>query len=183
MKVFSHLVISFSIKTRIIHDCVILYCLFIIVFLSCMHPEITLSLAVLKKNFNLNYNMTFIRIVLFCFVVSLTTQGQILNKKNLTAYDGFFKFFYEKENDKIYLEVDSLKTEFLYINSLASGIGSNDIGLDRGKLGQERLVYFKKAGNKLLLIQPNLKYRANTKNDLERKKYRTGLCQISSFWV
>jgi hypothetical protein len=134
-----------------------------------MHPEITLSLAVLKKNFNLNYNMTFIRIVLFCFVVSLTTQGQILNKKNLTAYDGFFKFFYEKENDKIYLEVDSLKTEFLYINSLASGIGSNDIGLDRGKLGQERLVYFKKAGNKLLLIQPNLKYRANTKNDLERK--------------
>jgi hypothetical protein len=52
---------------------------------------------------------------------------------------------------------------------LASGIGSNDIGLDRGQLGNERLVYFKKAGNKLLLIQPNLKYRANTDNKLEKK--------------
>ncbi|WP_370003664.1 zinc-dependent metalloprotease, partial [Winogradskyella sp.] len=59
--------------------------------------------------------------------------------------------------------------ELTYKNSLASGVGSNDIGLDRGQLGSERVVYFQKAGNKLLLIQPNLKYRANTDNELERK--------------
>ncbi|MGB5376844.1 zinc-dependent metalloprotease, partial [Muriicola sp.] len=42
-------------------------------------------------------------------------------------------------------------------------------GLDRGQLGNEQVVYFKKAGNKLLLIQPNLKYRALTENALEKK--------------
>ena len=62
-----------------------------------------------------------------------------------------------------------LDKEFLYVNSLAQGVGSNDIGLDRGQLGNERVVKFQKAGNKLLLIQPNQNYRAITDNDLERK--------------
>ena len=53
--------------------------------------------------------------------------------------------------------------------SLSSGIGSNDIGLDRGQLGNEQVVHFKKAGQKLLLVQPNLTFRALTDNDLERK--------------
>ena len=108
--------------------------------------------------------------ILFCFVsISFQLQAQVLNKKNLKAYEGYFDFYYEESTDKIYLKVEKLNNEFLYVNSLASGIGSNDIGLDRGQLGNERLVYFEKAGNKLLLIQPNLKYRANTKNALEKK--------------
>jgi len=107
---------------------------------------------------------------LFCFVsVNFLIQAQILNKKDLKSYEGFFDFYYEESTDKIYLKVESLNKDFLYVNSLASGVGSNDIGLDRGQLGNERLVYFKKAGNKLLLIQPNLKYRANTDNKQEKK--------------
>src|SRR5690606_30114250 len=50
-----------------------------------------------------------------------------------------------------------------------SGVGSNDIGLDRGQLGSTRLVKFVKAGNKLLLIQPNQRFRAITDNVQERK--------------
>ena len=57
----------------------------------------------------------------------------------------------------------------MYVNSLSEGIGSNDIGLDRGQLGNTRIVKFMKAGNKLLLIQPNQDYRAITDN-LEEKK-------------
>ncbi|MCA0153210.1 zinc-dependent metalloprotease [Winogradskyella vincentii] len=101
--------------------------------------------------------------------INFTINAQILNKKNLQTFEGYFDFYYEESTDKIYLKVENLNKEFLYVNSLASGIGSNDIGLDRGQLGNERLVYFQKAGNKLLLIQPNLKYRANTENELERK--------------
>lgn len=107
---------------------------------------------------------------LFCFVCfSFQLQSQVLDKKDLKIYEGYFDFYYEESTDKIYLKVKKLNKEFLYVNSLASGVGSNDIGLDRGQLGNERLVYFKKAGNKLLLIQPNLKYRANTDNKLEKK--------------
>lgn len=102
-------------------------------------------------------------------LLSLAISAQISTNKGLQSYEGFFDFYYEESTDKIYLKVEKLNEEFLYINSLASGVGSNDIGLDRGQLGNERLVYFQKAGNKLLLIQPNLKFRANTDNAQEKK--------------
>ena len=99
----------------------------------------------------------------------LSSQESFSEKsKKYTSYDGFFNFFYDESQDKVYLKVDSLEKEFLYVYSLSSGIGSNDIGLDRGQLGNEQVVYFKKAGNKLLLVQPNLRYRALTDNALER---------------
>ena len=101
-----------------------------------------------------------------CF---MSLNSQILGKSGLQEFKGYFDFYYEESSDKIYLKVDRLEDEFLYVNSLASGVGSNDIGLDRGQLGQDRVVKFVKAGNKLLLVQPNQNYRANTDNDLERK--------------
>ncbi len=69
----------------------------------------------------------------------------------------------------MFLEVDKVDVEFLYVNSLAAGVGSNDIGLDRGQLGQERVVKFQKHGSKLLLIQPNYGYRAVSNNNDEVK--------------
>ena len=92
-----------------------------------------------------------------------------LEKTNANSYNGFFSFEYQESNDKILLKVSELDKEFLYVNSLSEGIGSNDIGLDRGQLGRRRIVKFQKAGDKLLLVQPNYKYRATTKNTLEKK--------------
>lgn len=89
--------------------------------------------------------------------------------KTYQKFKGFFNFYYNDEDGKLYLEVKDLEKDFLYVNGLSSGVGSNDIGLDRGQLGGRRVVYFKKAGGKLLLIQPNLTYRAITDNELERK--------------
>lgn len=90
-------------------------------------------------------------------------------KKDFQKFEGLFDFYYDSKTDKIYLEVPQLENEFLYVSSLSSGIGSNDIGLDRGQLGNEQVVFFRKAGNKLLLVQPNLKFRALTDNALEKK--------------
>ena len=102
--------------------------------------------------------------------ISLSTQSQFLDKKgDLKNYEGFFNFFYSEKDDEIYLEVKNLDQEFLYVHSLATGVGSNDIGLDRGQLGNESVVRFIKAGNKLLLVQPNLRYRAVTDNEQERR--------------
>ncbi len=111
-----------------------------------------------------------ILLLLWIGVVSHTVNAQFLQqKKNLATQQGYFNFHYEAEKDKIYLEVDKLNTEFLYVYSLASGLGSNDIGLDRGQIGDGVIVKFIKTGNKLLLIQPNQEYRAITTNDLEKK--------------
>lgn len=106
----------------------------------------------------------------FAFLSLTTVSAQFSEKKkDFVKYEGLYDFYYDESQDKIYLEVNDLHKEFLYVYSLSSGIGSNDIGLDRGQLGNEQVVFFKKAGNKLLLVQPNLKYRAITDNVLERK--------------
>lgn len=110
----------------------------------------------------------FILLVVFLSCQFITSQFSE-KKQDFKKYEGFFDFYYDEESDKIYLEVKKLNEEFLYVYSLSSGIGSNDIGLDRGQLGNEQVVFFKKAGNKLLLVQPNLKFRALTDNELERK--------------
>ncbi len=102
--------------------------------------------------------------------VCVNTYAQFTDKSSeYQKFKGFFDFYYDDKKDKIFLEVDKVDEEFLYVYSLSSGIGSNDIGLDRGQLGNEQVVYFKKAGTKLLLVQPNLRYRALTDNKLEKQ--------------
>ena len=91
---------------------------------------------------------------------------------NTELYTGFFNFNYHSQKDQLFLSVDKLDQEFLYVNSLSQGIGSNDIGLDRGQLGKNRIVYFTKTGNKLLLVQPNLKYRSTSDNLLEQRSIK-----------
>ena len=86
-----------------------------------------------------------------------------------TDYEGFMNFSYNDDSGKIILEINNLDSEFMYINSLSRGVGNNDLGLDRGQLGNSRLVYFTKRGNKILLIQPNLRYVSNSSNYLENK--------------
>ena len=101
-------------------------------------------------------------------LITSLTFSQNAKDKTLKNYKGYFNFSYDESEDKILLEVKDLEKEFLYVSSLSSGIGSNDIGLDRGQLGGDRVVKFIKTGNKLLLIQPNQDYRALTDNVLER---------------
>ncbi|RZP00786.1 MAG: DUF5117 domain-containing protein [Flavobacteriales bacterium] len=109
---------------------------------------------------------------LIVFLVFISGFSQSILDKELVKFEGFFDFYYDTATDKIYLEVEKLDSDFLYISSLATGIGSNDIGLDRGQLGNERLVSFQKAGNKLLLIQPNLSFRATTDNKAEENSIK-----------
>lgn len=83
-------------------------------------------------------------------------------------YPGFFDFYYEASTGRLLLEIERFDEEFLYVSSLATGVGSNDIGLDRGQLGDTRVVRFERLGNKVFLTQINLDYRAESDNELER---------------
>lgn len=98
-------------------------------------------------------------------------------------HEGFFNFTWDDEKGKIILEIpaDRLNEDFLYVNSLSAGIGSNDIGLDRGQLGDDRIVRFEKVGPRILLIQRNLDYRAISDNELERKAVEEAFAQ-SVIW-
>ncbi|MEO8025174.1 MAG: zinc-dependent metalloprotease [Bryobacteraceae bacterium] len=82
---------------------------------------------------------------------------------------GFLPMYWDAKTGKLWLEVDRAGNEFLYISSLPAGIGSNDIGLDRGQLSGTRIVKFERSGPKLLLVQQNESFRAISNDPAERK--------------
>lgn len=111
----------------------------------------------------------------------ISAFGQSPDFSKMVKKEGFVPFYLDEEKGKIYLEIQSLDTEFLYVNSLTAGVGSNDIGLDRGQLGDTRIVEFRKSGNKLFLIHKNYGFRAYTDNPSEAKSIKDAFAE-STLW-
>ncbi|NJC27569.1 zinc-dependent metalloprotease [Neolewinella antarctica] len=100
---------------------------------------------------------------------------------SLEKMEGYFDFYWSDEEGKVYLEVKNFDEDFLYVNSLAAGLGSNDIGLDRNQLGDSRVVQFRRVGPKVLLVQRNLDYRAVSDNPDEVASVRDAFAQSVLF--
>ncbi len=111
------------------------------------------------------------------------TSGTGIEAKvsGMKKFPGYFEFYFDEKQDKIFLVIDKLNTDFLYVESLTAAIGSNDIGLDRNQLGRERVVKFDRRGPKVLLIEGNLDYRAISDNEKERKAVEESFAQ-SVIW-
>ncbi len=101
--------------------------------------------------------------------------------KSMDKMTGFFNMYWDSASGKLWLEISKFDQEFLYVNSLTAGVGSNDVGLDRGQLGNERIVYFHRVGPKILLIQPNYSFRATT-SDPNEKQSVTDAFAKSTLW-
>ena len=82
---------------------------------------------------------------------------------------GFFNLYWNNSTGQMFWEIDSLNTEFLYQVSMASGLGSNPVGIDRGQLSGTYVLSAKRIGPRLLLMQPNYRFRASSTNELERQ--------------
>ncbi len=89
--------------------------------------------------------------------------------KDAQKLAGYFNLYWDTKAGKLWLEIDKWDMEFLYQSSLAAGVGSNDIGLDRGQMGETRIVRFERSGPKVLLVQENLNFRA-VSNDNDEKR-------------
>ncbi len=89
--------------------------------------------------------------------------------KDAQRLTGYFNLYWDAKAGKLWLEIDKWGTEFLYQSSLPAGVGSNDIGLDRGQLGVTRIVRFERSGPKVLLVQENLNFRA-VSDDKDEKR-------------
>src|SRR5690606_22142074 len=66
--------------------------------------------------------------------------------KGLTRLDGLFPLYHDEAGGLLYLEIPRLEADFLYQISLPAGLGSNDVGLDRGQLGETYVVRFERVG-------------------------------------
>ena len=120
-------------------------------------------------------NCTLSLVFLLLWSVSGSVCAQDFSK--MTKKEGFVPFYLDEEKGKIYLEIPFFDQELLYVNSLTAGVGSNDIGLDRGQLGDTRVVEFRKTGNKVLMVHKNYDYRAYTENPYEAKSIKDAFAE------
>src|SRR5215471_545445 len=88
---------------------------------------------------------------------------------SMQKFPGYFPFYWDAKAGKLWLEIDKWGSEFLYVESLPAGLGSNDVGLDRGQVGQAHVVRFERIGPRVLLIVSNEGFRADSENADERR--------------
>ena len=72
--------------------------------------------------------------------------------------DGFVPLYWDEAGGRLWMEVPKLNTEVLYSTGIAAGLGSNDIGIDRGALAGSRIISFERVGPRILVVQPNYRY-------------------------
>ena len=130
--------------------------------------------------------------LVFCLVTLAATclaahpdgsQTPTISEKTTGAekLPGYFNLYWDAKQGKLWLEIDKWSTEFLYQTGLPAGIGSNDIGLDRGQLGKTAIVRFERSGPKVLLIEENLEFRAVTGDADERRSVHDSFAE-SALW-
>jgi len=114
--------------------------------------------------------------------VGVTNMPTITEKTaGMQKLPGYFNLYWDAKQGKLWLEIDKWGSAFLYQSGLPAGIGSNDIGLDRGQLGATRIVRFDRSGPKVLLIQENLEYRAVSSDPDERRAVHDSFAE-SALW-
>jgi len=105
-------------------------------------------------------------------VIGFLPVAQATDNLDLAAFDrldGFIDLYWDADSGRILIDVEKIDEPFIYQSSLSRGVGSNDLGLDRGQLGATRVVRFVRSGPKILLIEDNLAYRAVSDNADERQ--------------
>lgn len=115
----------------------------------------------------------------FLFAQKLPTVEE--KTSGLKKYEGFINFYWDDATGKIWFDINKLDSEILYITSLPAGLGSNDIGLDRGLLGETKIIKFNRVGRKILMIQQTYKYRAVTNDKAEQRAVDESFAQ-SVIW-
>lgn len=94
---------------------------------------------------------------------------------------GFLPFELDPATDRLSLSLPPHGEEFLYLVSLPRGVGSNDIGLDRGQLGNERILRVERHADRVLLVEPNLRYQARQAGEAEARAVRDSFAE-SVIW-
>jgi hypothetical protein len=101
---------------------------------------------------------------------------------------GLLTFYLDRQKGKVWLEVPPATGKngevgsYLYQEALLSGLGSNPVGLDRGQLGDTRIVTLRRVGGRVLIEQPNLRFRALSEDPAEQQTVRESFA-TSILWA
>jgi hypothetical protein len=95
--------------------------------------------------------------------------------------DGFFPLYWDERAGQLWMEISRFNTEVLHSTGYGAGLGSNDIGVDRGALAGSRIVSFERVGPKILMAAPNLQFRALSGNPAEARTVKDAFAR-SVMW-
>jgi len=95
----------------------------------------------------------------------------------MRSLPGFVGLYWDEVEGRLLLEPGAFDTPLLWIEALAAGLGSNDVGLDRGQLGEPRVVEFRRAAGRVLLVAPNLAWRSSSADPIERAAVRDSFAE------
>ena len=107
------------------------------------------------------------------YLLLASAPGHVQDKPPALAeyqpFEGFVDTWWDEDSGRMLVRVEAFDAPFIYQSSLPRGVGSNDLGLDRGQLGSTKVVRFLRSGPKVLLVEDNLQYRARSDNEDERQ--------------
>lgn len=112
--------------------------------------------------------------------VVVSEEGPSIAERSMFM-PGFLPLYWDSGEGRLYGDIHGLTGPFIYYNGLSHGVGSNDLGLDRGRLGDAHLVQLDQVGKKVLLTAVNTKYTARSDNTAERRAVEEAFAQ-SIIW-
>ncbi|MGB6231488.1 MAG: zinc-dependent metalloprotease [Litorimonas sp.] len=110
--------------------------------------------------------------VLFAACQPATTASDPLAGTELR--EGFLDLHVDASSGKVFATLpapgeDGIALQAIHTARLTAGLGSNPVGLDRGWGDSGKVIVFRRRGDRVVLEQPNLRYRANPDNPLEAR--------------
>jgi hypothetical protein len=100
---------------------------------------------------------------------------------SMRKLDGFFPLYWDSTAGQLFMEIPRLNTEVLHLMGFGAGLGSNDIGIDRGGFQGSRIVTFERVGPRVMMVQPNYDYRSSSTNPAEVRAVRDAFAR-SILW-
>ena len=99
----------------------------------------------------------------------------------LERMDGMLPLYWDSDLGQLWMEIPQLDVEMIHFVGYGAGLGSNDLGLDRGALRGSRIVKFERVGRKVMMVQPNYRFRASSPNPDEVRAVRDAFAR-SVLW-
>lgn len=88
--------------------------------------------------------------------------------------EGVFNIHVDPKTNRVFAHLppedeDGVSLRLIHSARLTAGLGSNPVGLDRGWGEGGRVIVFRRMGDKVIIEEENLRYRANPENPLEAR--------------
>ncbi|HEX3580286.1 MAG TPA: zinc-dependent metalloprotease [Thermoanaerobaculia bacterium] len=115
--------------------------------------------------------------VLFALSAAAQTPDLATATAKLHKIDGYIPLYWDADNGKLMMAISRFGEEMIYQTSLPGGVGSNPIGLDRNGLGATHIVRFERVGPRVLMIEPNYRFRALTNDAAEQRAVADSFAQ------